>query len=354
MIAPSQVVHVIEAPGSGGTEVYVDALVRYLAPQIPQRIITLDGSQAQAEARFVGCDVQAAGGLMGFARMVRHLPPGTLIQFHLYSRLLPAALLVRALRQRAVSVLVTLHQPLANWSWRHRLGWRLALRLADGTACVSGAVLDGVAGCIGPRPARVIAGPLPDALLRTEVSAPAARPNRFRVAGAGRLAREKGWETLIAATAALPGAELVILGEGPMRAALQDDARAAGIVLSLPGSVDQSALFAALKDADVFVLPSRFEGLGLAAIEAMALGLPVITADFRAAADYIVPGRTGFTFPGGDAMALAGLLSDLRADPDLRCRIGAAGAAHARGRFTPAAQFGQYPALFSEVVRCGS
>lgn len=354
MIRPAHVFHVIEASGSGGTEVYVESLARFLRGHSAQTIVTLSGTQAEAEARFPTSKVHAVNGLVGMAGMLRHLPAGALIQFHLYSRLFPAMLAACALRRRGFRCLITLHQPLANWSWRHRIGWRLAVRMADGVVCVSGAVMQDIERCKGTRPARVIAGPLPDALLTHEITAKPARTGPFRVVGAGRLAPEKGWETLIAAMKTLPDAELAILGDGPLRAALQACARDAEVAISMPGRLDQADLFATMRNADVFVLPSRFEGLGLAAIEAMALGLPVVTADFRAAQDYIVPGRTGFSFPAGDAEALAEQLRHLRANPDLRSCIGAAGAAHARARFTPEAQFGQYPALFDEIARCAS
>lgn len=355
MSGPACVFHVIEAPGHGGTEVYVEALARHLAPEIPQVIVPLSGTAEAARARFAGLETHAPGGLGGFARLLRGLPEGALVQFHLYSRLLPAIAALRLRRPGGVRSLVTLHQPLANWSWRHRLGWRLALRMADGVVCVSGAVLDEVAAIIDPaRPAEVISAPLPAALLREDLPAGPGTAARFRVVGAGRLAPEKHWHTLVAAMRDVPGAELLIAGEGPRRAALSERARAAGVALSLPGRMQRAELFALFRGADVFVLPSRFEGLGLAAIEAMALGLPVVTADYPAAADYILPGRTGFSFPAGDAEALARILTRLRDDPALRHRIAQAGAAHVRARYTTAAQFARYPALYARIAACAS
>jgi glycosyltransferase involved in cell wall biosynthesis len=96
----------------------------------------------------------------------------------------------------------------------------------------------------------------------------------------GRLAPQKGFDILIEALARLPeDVRLVILGEGPQRAALQQQASRLGVAerLDLPGyCADPQAEIAA---ADCFVLASRFEGSPNALVEALATGVPVVATN---------------------------------------------------------------------------
>ena len=85
---------------------------------------------------------------------------------------------------------------------------------------------------------------------------------------------------------------------------------------------DVAALLAA---ADIFVLPSHFEGLPMSVIEAMLCGLPVVATDIRGPREQVVEGDTGLLVPMGDAGALRDAIARLAADPDLRHRMGEAG-----------------------------
>jgi glycosyltransferase involved in cell wall biosynthesis len=96
---------------------------------------------------------------------------------------------------------------------------------------------------------------------------------------------------------------------------------------------DVPALMAA---ADLFVLPSRFEGLPMSVIEAMLTGLPVVACDVRGPAEQVVDGATGLLVPVGDATALAAALRQLAADAELRTRMGAAGRVRALERYDEA------------------
>ena len=107
-----------------------------------------------------------------------------------------------------------------------------------------------------------------------------------RAAFVGRLAPEKGLDTLIdawpAVRAAHPAARLILIGEGPERPALEARVAALGLALGpgqaveLPGAAADAT--AALRDADLFVLPSREEGMSIALLEAMALGIPLVAS----------------------------------------------------------------------------
>lgn len=122
----------------------------------------------------------------------------------------------------------------------------------------------------------------------------------------GRLAPQKGFDLLIQALAQLPkDVRLVILGEGPLRSALQNLAQRLGVGgrVDLPGySTDPQAEIAA---ADCFVLASRFEGSPNALVEALATGVPVVATDCPYGPDDILDGgRIAPLVPVNDVEAL--------------------------------------------------
>ncbi len=96
-----------------------------------------------------------------------------------------------------------------------------------------------------------------------------------------------------------------------------------------------------LAAADVFALPSHFEGLPMSVIEAMLTGLPVVATDIRGPREQVVEGGTGFLVPPMAAGPLAAALARLAADPGLRARLGAAGRARALERFDEAKVVGR-------------
>jgi glycosyltransferase involved in cell wall biosynthesis len=159
------------------------------------------------------------------------------------------------------------------------------------------------------------------------------------VLAVSRLVWHKGYPELAEAMAALPDAALWVVGErlpsdrGPdMQALLQ--AAPLGDRLHMFGYRDDIPdLMAA---ADIFTLPSRFEGLPMSVIEAMLTGLPVVAANVRGPAEQVAPEETGLLVPAADAPALTAALARLVADPALRARMGAAGLHRARERYDEA------------------
>jgi glycosyltransferase involved in cell wall biosynthesis len=148
------------------------------------------------------------------------------------------------------------------------------------------------------------------------------------VLAVSRLVWHKGYPELSAAMRLVPDAVLWVAGErltsdrGPDMAALLRDAGLGARVRLLGYREDVADLMAA---ADIFVLPSRFEGLPMSVIEAMLTGLPVLATSVRGPAEQVVPEVTGLSVPPGDASALAAALKRLVADKALRARMGAAG-----------------------------
>lgn len=142
----------------------------------------------------------------------------------------------------------------------------------------------------------------------------------------GRLRYYKGVNVLIAAAERI-SATLLIVGDGPMRRLWEEQARASPAAdrIHFSGDVSDAELPAYYAAADVFVLPScrRSEAYGLALVEAMAAGTPVISTELGTGTSVVNRHReTGIVVPPGDAAALAGALDELLSDPDLRRSLG--------------------------------
>jgi GalNAc-alpha-(1->4)-GalNAc-alpha-(1->3)-diNAcBac-PP-undecaprenol alpha-1,4-N-acetyl-D-galactosaminyltransferase len=154
----------------------------------------------------------------------------------------------------------------------------------------------------------------------------AGRPRR--ILGLGRLGEEKGFDLLIRAFASVapssPEWELTILGDGPQRDALTAQIARHGLGgrVTLPGYARDA--MEQLSRADLFVLPSRYEGFPNALCEAMAVGLPVVAFDCPSGpAEIVRDGIDGVLVPAEDERALAAALERLIRDPETRRRLGA-------------------------------
>jgi len=148
----------------------------------------------------------------------------------------------------------------------------------------------------------------------------------------GRLTYQKGHEFLVQAMSKVsshfPNAKAGICGDGPLRPQLQAQIVEAGLsaqVRLLGAWEDISPLLAS---AEIFILPSRWEGLSRALMEAMAAGLPVIATQVDGIKDLITDGVNGLLIPSEDAEALGNSILQLIDDTEMRKRIGAAGQAH--------------------------
>ncbi|MDB1086296.1 glycosyltransferase [Streptomyces sp. ACA25] len=165
----------------------------------------------------------------------------------------------------------------------------------------------------------------------------------------GRLCRQKGQDLLLRAwpevTARVPGARLALVGDGPSQATLRAAAPAGVVFAGATG--DPLPWYAA---ADVVVQPSRWEGMALAPLEAMACGRPVLVTDVSGARESLPPGRADTCLvPPGNLPALSGALAALLLDPGLRGALSRQARDHAQAfcdvRRTAAAVRGLYREL---------
>lgn len=145
----------------------------------------------------------------------------------------------------------------------------------------------------------------------------------------GRLHAQKGLGCLLQAARSLtlphPEVRFLVVGEGPERRQLlrlRDRLGLGDRVRFLGFRADVPQILA---DSDVFALPSLWEGLSIALLEAMAAGLPVVATDVEGVAEVVTDGETGLVVPPGDADALTAALSRLLGDPSLRRRLAQAG-----------------------------
>jgi glycosyltransferase involved in cell wall biosynthesis len=128
-----------------------------------------------------------------------------------------------------------------------------------------------------------------------------------------RLERQKGVDIAIRALRDIPGAHLVVLGEGPERDALERVARELDVPVYLPGRVPDVAAW--LRRASLLVHPARWEGFGLALLEAMLSSLPVVATRVSSIPEVVVDGETGLLVPPDDPEALAAAVKQVLADP---------------------------------------
>jgi glycosyltransferase involved in cell wall biosynthesis len=204
----------------------------------------------------------------------------------------------------------------------------------------------------------------------TDCFKPAAEPSALRtqlgdgpiVLFVGRLAEKKGVRYLLDAMPAVlteaPDATLVIVGDGPLRAELEEQARALKIAdkVRFEGAKRPNELPAYYHAADVFVGPSIVaeggdtDGVPVSFMEAMASGCPVVASDVGGIGDLVKDNETGLLVPQKDPRALALAICRVLADETLRARLRKGGLAHIQENYTQTAISRRYTDLLEGVA----
>jgi glycosyltransferase involved in cell wall biosynthesis len=169
------------------------------------------------------------------------------------------------------------------------------------------------------------------------------------------LERRKGHDVLLRALArlreAVPRACCLVCGDGSERASLErlaDELGVRGLVRFLGEQRQIADVLAAL---DVFVQPSRYEGLGVAVLEAMAAGLPVVASRVGGIPEAVQEGKTGLLVAKEEPEALAAAIAELLQDPARAARMGAEGRRRVLAEFSMEAMADRYERLYQDLIR---
>lgn len=171
-----------------------------------------------------------------------------------------------------------------------------------------------------------------------------------------RLVEKKGTSALIAALAGIEGARLVVIGEGPLRGALERQTRAAGVDAQFLGALPAEQVAQWMRRAAMLAAPSvtagdgDAEGLPNVIVEAAASGLPVIATHHSGIPEAVADKETGFLAPEGDVAALEARLGALLGSASMRQTMGAAARGLAEARFDRARLTRRLEAIYDEVA----
>jgi len=181
--------------------------------------------------------------------------------------------------------------------------------------------------------------------------------SRPRLICLARLVRQKGLDVLLRALpvlqAVLGPVALTILGEGPEQPHLAALAVELGVADAVCFGGTVGDVRPHLAAADVFVLPSRFEGLPLALLEAMATGLPVVVSAVSGNTDAVRDGVDGLLVPPEDPAALAAAVAHVLREPELAARLGTAARLRVASHFAVETMVDRTLRVYRETLRTG-
>lgn len=353
-----KVLHVIESLGVGGAETLLVNLLPELQSQGDEVTLAVmrgpfdlrPALEAQG-VRVVVLRARHRWNLLGAARELAALVRSggfEVVHAHLYFPAVAAALSRRLGLHRAAQV-VSFHNLAyapgvnkagAGLRWRKRLAAALYPRGFDAMLGVSAAVARHYEQALGLRGVQVLHNPVPRALADRPQPVADAAPEGFSVVVPGRLVHEKGHADFLQALALLRAqgrrVSVTLAGHGPLRAALEQQIGALGLAdgVAITGALPHAQLLDVVEAASLVVVPSRFEGFGLTALEAMALGRPVLATTAGGLPEVIEHGASGWLVPPQDPALLAQAIGQLMDDAPLRQRLGAAGRLRAQQRFS--------------------
>jgi glycosyltransferase involved in cell wall biosynthesis len=301
----------------------------------------------------------AAGAIrstLQIARAIRRAGPDVVHAQNVRHAAICRAAAVAARLGRHEPVLATFHGVLPA---EYRRAAQL-LRLADHVACVSGAVLE-----------RIVAAGLPPSrvsLVRNSVAIPPPLSPERRVeldrelglAGApvvaivGRLVAQKAHERFVVAAAAVararPDVRFLVVGVGPRRAEIERQVAGAGLADRVSFTGARSDAREIIARAELLVFSSAWEGLSIAALEALAAGTPVVSTDVEGMRELLADGA-GAVVPLDDGAALGERLVEILDDESRRLAMGRAGQALIARDFSLSGMIDAYVRLYERLAR---
>lgn len=332
-----KVLQVIDSLEISGAEVLLAELVPFFQQRgIDLSMILLNSTGSLLERKLENMGVSFITNVqanvyspMHILRLARQLQHFDIIHVHLFPAQLWAAIAKRLSNKR--TVLITTEHSTYNY---RRKAWfrpidRWMYRQYCAIACISDAALSALNHWVPDIAGKATIIPNGINLERISTAGAASKSENFLdnsrpvILSIGRLQPQKDHATTLRAITMIPEAQLVIVGVGEMRQQLEQLALSLGItnrVHFLGRRIDVPEL---IKMADIYVQSSHFEGFGIATLEAMAGGVPVIASDVPGLND-VVEGA-GILFPPGDAEALAKAIASLLSSQESRSEFSQAG-----------------------------
>jgi phosphatidylinositol alpha-1,6-mannosyltransferase len=267
----------------------------------------------------------------------------------------PLGLLAPSLRRAGARRILGLTHGHETWWARVPVARRVLRRIGDSCdhlTTISGYTERRIARALSPSARRrLLRLPPPVDIERFRPLEGAAEHSVVRCIAVARLIPQKGvstllraWRTVIDRAAEIGAArELIIVGDGPLRALLERTVHDLELsdCVRIIGALPRAGVIGQLQKASVFALPVRTrwaglnpEGLGLAALEAAACGLPIIIGDSGGAPETVAHGDTGFVVPSRDHRQLADRISMLLDNPGMAQEMGARGRRYVCARFS--------------------
>lgn len=365
-----RVLHVVPWLLSGGVERRRLELARRLPPgEFEQRMLCIEAhDEYRAAFEAAGVQVDVIGGrwtvtdalsVYRATRLIHEFGPH-IVHGAVFEGVLMAAASGALGRAKRI-VLEEIDYPITR-SWRAQQLMRFVALTADLFVAVSPAVEDYLRNHlkVPSRKVRLIENGISVNLervhdardIRAALDLP---PDAFVVGSVGRMVDiHKRFSDLIRVLAQLSSGEppsyLVLVGDGPDRASLERLGRDLGLKDRLRFLGRRSDLEAIMPAFDVFALVSSRESFGLAIVEAMAFGLPVVATCVGGPARIVQEGETGFLVEPGDCEAIQTAFLQMRADPQMRRRQGEAGRVRANALFSARRYAEEVASMYKELV----
>lgn len=356
-IRPFHLLAYTDAWEQGGAEMTFASLLAALPPQISVTVMGNDPvvipwiASHRPDARTVLVpairDRRDIRSMLRHARMFRRLRPD-LIQFNLGMMSCCQWPIFVATARRRCPVIAVENSPVASWSstssqLKRWTSPRLAAHLAVGDRTAR--TIEEVAG-LRAGSIRTLYHGVPDVSPRPR---PADAPPR--IINIARHVEVKGVDVLLEAMRHVdPAVHLIQVGSGPV------DLRGLAVEFGVADRVEfrevpwEARAADLIPEADLFVLPSRDEGLPVSIMEAMLAAVPVVATDVGSIREEVVDGETGLLVPKEDPGALAVAINELMADPSRRAEMGRRAREIALERFTIDATVRRYCELYAELL----
>lgn len=351
-----------DAAQIGGAETVARTLLSGLDPRFEVTVVGahrdvvnhLVAARPGASAQIVAPieDRSDVAAMWGLRRLLRELKPD-IFHANLSEGSSCQYALLMALSVPNLRVVATENSPMGVRSELSRTIKRRSAPLFDAHIGVGGAAARLVEADVGLSEGSVEV--IPNAIAVIDHPPRTRNDSTVRVVAVSRFDPVKGLDVLIDAIGhldrdSLPEFELVIFGDGPERPNLEAQIERLGVddLVTLAGWTDD--VRRALVEFDLFVLPSRLEGLPMSLLEAMHASVPVIATDVGSVREVLDTDDVGIVVPPGDPERLAEAMASLIADPQRRSSLAAAGHQVAMARHTAESNVAAYAAVYDRIV----